>query len=210
VYGGTDDPVFSNDCASGEQVLNGVCDVPAAANTAFINQMASNLGGADTLLGVFAAAPAVAAVGTVAVSAVAGLAGVGAAAGTAAAGAVASPQWQGVILNIGGAFEGPANAIILQTGQVSGSTAIALQNATEIAAGTGQQVVMGLGNSIPFASGSVGQVIINNSPVGFQSGIFGPWIDPTEIIRILAPGGTVTLNGTVLTGNIGVGTLIGR
>jgi hypothetical protein len=44
-----------------------------------------------------------------------------------------------------------SNAIILQTGQIGGSTEAALQNATEIAQATGQQVVVGAGNAIPFS-----------------------------------------------------------
>jgi hypothetical protein len=103
-----------------------------------------------------------------------------------------SPQGQEVIVNIGGALEGPSNAIILQTGQIGGSTEAALQNASEIAGATGQQVVVGAGNSIPFATGSVNQVIMNNVPVGIGSGYFGPYVDPSEVLRILAPGGTVT------------------
>jgi RHS repeat-associated protein len=114
------------------------------------------------------------------------------AAGAVAATVAASPAGQQVVVNIGGALEGPGNAIILQTGQIGGSTAVALENAAGIASQTGQQVVIGSGDAIPFATGSVNQVIINNVPIGTGSGYFGPYIDPSEIVRILAPGGTVT------------------
>jgi hypothetical protein len=112
-------------------------------------------------------------------------------AGTAAGAAAASPTGQQIIVNIGGEFEGPANAIILQTGQIGGSTQLALQNASQIASATGQQVVVGMGNSIPLATGSVDEVIVNSVPIGTASGYFGPNIDPGEITRILAAGGTV-------------------
>ena len=116
--------------------------------------------------------------------------------GTAAAGAAASPQGQQVIntvLNISGTIADSAEGqIILQTGQV-GDLAGAIGNATTIAAQTGNQVVLGMGNAIPFANGSVNQVIMNNVPIGSgTSEFYGPWIDPVEVQRILAPGGTVT------------------
>lgn len=74
-----------------------------------------------------------------------------------------------------------------------GDFATALSNASEIAAQTGNQVVLGMGNAIPFANGSVNQIIVNNVPIGFgTSGLFGPQISPIEMQRILAPGGIVT------------------
>jgi hypothetical protein len=74
-----------------------------------------------------------------------------------------------------------------------GDFAGALDNATTVAAQTGNQVVLGMGNAIPFGTGTINQVIMNNVPVGSgTSAFYGPWIDPGEVLRILAPGGTVT------------------
>lgn len=101
------------------------------------------------------------------------------------------PAQQDIVVNIGGRLEGPSNAIILQTGQINGSTTQALAQATEIAKATGQQVVLGMGNAIPFQTGSVNQVIVNNVPIGTGSGMFGPWIATEEITRILADWGVV-------------------
>ena len=96
------------------------------------------------------------------------------------------------VLNISAICRFRQGQIILQTGQV-GNIAGAIGNATAIAAQTGNQVVLGMGNAIPFANGSVNQVIMNNVPIGSgTSEFYGPWIDPVEVQRILAPGGTVT------------------
>jgi RHS repeat-associated protein len=121
-----------------------------------------------------------------------GLAGLAATAAPVVIAGAESPEGQNVIVNIGGAFEGPSNAIILQQGQLGGSTEAGLQNAMEIAAATGQPVVIGAGNAIPFGTGTVNQVIMNNVPLGSGFGYYGPYVDPSEVLRILAPGGTVT------------------
>jgi hypothetical protein len=97
------------------------------------------------------------------------------------------------VLNIGGtAADSAPGQIILQTGQV-GNFATALSNASAIATQTGNPVVLGMGNAIPIATASVNQIVVNNVPIGFgTSGFFGPYISPFEMLRILAPGGTVT------------------
>jgi len=74
--------------------------------------------------------------------------------------------------------------------QIGGSSAAALEQATQIASATGQQVVVWLGNAIPLASNSVDKVIMNNVPIGIGSTYYGPMIDPEEVLRILAPGGS--------------------
>jgi hypothetical protein len=65
-------------------------------------------------------------------------------------------------------------------------------NATSPEGQTGNQV-LGMGNAIPFGTGTVNQIIMNSVPLGGgTSAMFGPWIDPFEVLRVLAPNGTVT------------------
>ena len=171
-----DDPVFTvtgTGCSATGEVYtggpNGTCDQPiGGAYVGALQQVGNSANGIYTMVGAVAGGSAL--IGTVGGVVAAGYLGstlgLG---GTAAAGAAASPQGQQVIntvLNISGTIADSAQGqIILQTGQV-GDLAGAIGNATTIAAQTGNQVVLGMGNAIPFANGSVNQVIMNNVPIG--------------------------------------------
>ena len=98
----------------------------------------------------------------------------------------------GVTVNLGGVGEVAGNVINYQPGVLFGSSDLAFSNAVQIASESGQSVVLGEGGALPFATGSVNTVIVNNVPIGTFQTMGGAALDPAEIFRILAQGGTVT------------------
>ena len=97
-------------------------------------------------------------------------------------------------VNLGGEGEVPgANVVNVQPAAIHGSTDIAAQTAQDVAQRTGQQVVMAPGNNLPFSSGSIRNVVANSVPIDTPAQtMFGPSFTSAEIMRIVAPGGSLS------------------
>jgi RHS repeat-associated protein len=96
-----------------------------------------------------------------------------------AAGATSS-----LIVNLGG------------EGEVAGANVVNVQPTMDAAlhasTKTSQQIVVASGDALPFRTGSVSSVVTNNVPVGQGSTWLGARYAPSEIARVLGPGGTWT------------------